>query len=115
MLGAQGWPPPAPVGAGLGAAAAAHPSTATAVQCISGASFVGLRGQCNCYLALISHPLNVLKMMAEGSREDLIVLSKLSIHVCFLQKRLSGRNSPWPGFSMGAGREKGERGVRRRK
>jgi len=104
-------------GQGLGARGRTPqlPPTPPPVQCISRASFVGLQGQRNCSLALISHPPNALKMMAEGSREDLIVLSKLSIRICFLQKRLSGRISPWPGFSMGARREKGERGVRRRK
>lgn len=93
-------------------AAAAHPAAPTkhlpSILC-------GAVGRCNCDLALISHPLNVLKMMAEGSRVDLIVLSKLSIRICFLQKSLSGRNSPWPGFSMRAGQEKGERRARQRK
>lgn len=61
---------------------------APCLQCISRASFVALPGQFNCRLALISHPLSVLKMTAEGSREDSIVLSKLSIRVCFLRKSL---------------------------
>lgn len=45
-----------------------------------------LLGWCNGSLAVISYPLRVLKMMAEGSWQDLIVLSKLSMHILFLQK-----------------------------
>lgn len=82
-------------------------------QSISRASFVVLLGWCNGSLALISHPLSVLKTSAEGSWQDLIVLSKLSMHIRFLQE--SERNSAWPRPFNVSRKEKGEHRVWGRK
>lgn len=79
-------------------------------QSISRASFVVLLGWCNGSLALISHPLSVLKTSAEGSWQDLIVLSKLSMHIRFLQKSLRGIQ-PGHGLSMCPGRRRGSTGF----